>query len=354
MPSITNINNSKHCYKLVLIGLILSLNTVSSQSLSKNDTDFKRKQDSILILEIENCFNTSKPVYNSEERRNAFYLIDAVTHNDFPHSNTLKELFLNRYKKTLESIKKTKIDSGIALWNIYNIAYIIKTPNSTIALDLTRLPSSLKIDGNDNTYNNLAKELVELCDVLFISHKHGDHADSFVAKEFLLQNKTVITHTGVFKEEDFYTQITHLPRNGKVTAFKVPNIDTELKIRIYPGHQAIAADTAIDNNFTVITFPNKITIAHSGDQSWATDFDWIDTLHKDVPIDILLVNTWTLLPDRLATGLNPKIILPSHINEMNHTISTRIPYWQSYQNWKNSGDKVIHLFWGESYYYNKK
>ena len=100
----------------------------------------------------------------------------------------------------------------------------------------------------------------------------------------------------------------------------------------------------------MVTCTNGITVAHSGDQSW-NDFDWIDRVHKDVDIDILMVNTWTADPVRLSKGLKPKVVLPGHVNEMSHTILGRIPFWKSYQQWKALDKKVIHLVWGEPYKY---
>ena len=195
--------------------------------------------------------------------------------------------------------------------------------------------------------------MVGLCDILFVSHIHGDHADPFVAREFLAQNKQVIAPPDVFTNEDFYDKVTHLTPNGKKIKFNVPKANTNILLRIFPGHQGISADKAVDNNFTVVTFPNKITVAHSGDQSWVDDFKWLDSVYKKVKIDILMVNTWTSRPDRINKGLRPRIILPGHINEMNHPIASRIPFRKSYIYWKNVGKKVIHLFWAEPYKYRE-
>ena len=76
-------------------------------------------------------------------------------------------------------------------------------------------------------------------------------------------------------------------------------------------------------------------------------------MHKDTEIDILMVNTWTADPNRLMIGLKPNIVLPGHMNEMNHGITSRISYWKSYGYWQNGGDKVVHLFMGEPYSYHK-
>ncbi len=346
---------SKICF-LGIVGSVLFLSEAfgTGASLSSNDLEYYKTQNVIFSKELGSYFDNEKPGYHSIERKNALYLVDALTHYPFPHDNCLKEMFLGRYEKALESIKETKVKTGAVVWNIYNLSYVVKTSEITVAFDLIRLPPSLRKEGDEDLHKNLAKKMVELCDILFVSHIHGDHADSFVAGEFLSQNKPVITPPGVFMKKDFYGSVIHWLADGKESKFVVPETDAEILVRIYPGHQAISDDAAVDNNFTVITLPNNITIAHSGDQSWNDDFKWLDTVYKDVNVDVLMVNSWTAFPNRVAAGLRPKIILPGHANEMSHPIESRIPFWKSYLLWQKSQDRVIHLFWGEPYRYDRK
>ena len=81
---------------------------------------------------------------------------------------------------------------------------------------------------------------------------------------------------------------------------------------------------------------------------------WIDSVHNDVAIDVLMVNNWTLDPDRVLAGLQPIVTLPGHVNEMGHGIGIdggRIPFWKSDRSWENGGSGVVHLLWGEPYRY---
>lgn len=340
---------------MVAIGILLVSEVLAAEKvLTTNDLSYYQSQNAIFAKELESYFDQEISAYNSRERRYAFYLLDALLHYPSPHDDSIKEMFLHRYQKALDGIRETEVKTGAVVWNIYNMSYIVKTPDITVAFDLIRLPECLRKEGFEDTYNIVAKEMVELCDILFISHVHGDHADPFVANEFLLQNKPVIANPEIFKNEPFYIQINHWPADGKGNTLLIPTAETQIVLRVYPGHQAISAEAAIDNNFTVVTFPNQITVAHSGDQSWKEDFTWIDTLHKDVAVDILLVNTWTLGPDQMIEGLRPARILPGHISEMQHEIISRISYWKSYLFWQKGGDKVVHLFWGEPYLYDKK
>ncbi len=318
-------------------------------SLSQSDLDYYKEQNTIIVRKLGLYFDKDRPGYHSSERENALYLVDALTHYPSPHDDALKEMFLNRYQKALNGVRETQVNTGAVIWNVYNLAYVVKTKEITIAFDLIRLPQSLRKDGQEDIHKALAKEMAGLCDILFVSHIHGDHADAFVAREFLKQNKPVIAPPDVFAKEDFFHKVTHWPVDGVERKFTVPNINTQILLRIYPGHQAITPDTAVNNNFTVITAPNKITVAHSGDQSWKDDFKWLDTVHEDVDIDVLMINSWTASPDRVVAGLRPKIVLPGHTNEMGHTIKSRVPYWKSYLFWQNNLERAVHLFWGEPY-----
>jgi len=340
---------------IIIMSILLSSSEIfgTGQSLSENDLKYYKGQNTVLTKKLTSYFDNENPGYQSIERRNALALVDTVTHYPAPQDDCIKDLFLSRYTKVIESVEKTHVETGIVIWNVYNLSYIVKTKDITVAFDLIRLPGCLRKKGSEVFHKNLTKKLIDLCDVLFVSHIHVDHADPFVAEEFLKQGKPVIAPLTVFSNEIFYSKITHLTRDGKKRKLKIPKLNEELLLRIYPGHQAISADTAVDNNFTIITFANDITIAHSGDQAWLDDFKWLDLIYKDSNIDVLMINTWTIDPNRVIKGLKPKFVLPGHINEMTHELISRKPFWESYQVWKNGGDKVIHLFWGEPYKYEK-
>lgn len=342
---------------IMKIILMLALSSIAinsfAQTIEMRNNEYLEKQNSYLSNRIEFIFDNNHPEYQSEERMNALFLVDGITHYPKPHGNAIKKFFFNRYKKTLKSIKDVKVDSGVVIWNVYNMGYIVKTPKSTIAFDLIVLPDCMIKEGDIKLHKKILSELVAECDILFVSHNHGDHKDIYVAKQFLSQNKPVIAQKGIFTNEDYYNRIEHPKCDGNKIPFIIPDTKEKLILRIYPGHQAVAADRAIDNNFTLITLSNNITIAHSGDQSWNADFKWLDTMSKDIDIDILMVNTWTANPERLTKGLKPKVILPGHVNEMDHTIRGREPYWKSYKTWKDIDSEIIHLFWGEPFIYGK-
>ena len=186
------------------IFILLSAIIASAQTLSPQEIEFLQNQDAIISAEIESYFDNEKPAYHSVERKTGLYLIDAITHKPKPHNNATKEFFFNRYKKSLESIKNTKVESGIVIWNVYNMSYIVKSKDITVAFDLVLLPDCMIKEGEMELHEKVLTELIDLCDILFVSHNHEDHLDNYVAQEFLSQNKPVIAEKNIFKNENFY------------------------------------------------------------------------------------------------------------------------------------------------------
>jgi len=301
-----------------------------------------------VLYDIEPFFNNVKPPYASIERKNALYEVDDLTHLDLPHSDSLKDMFFNRYQKALDNIKATEVKTGAVVWNLYNMAYIVKTPDITVGFDLIRLPVCLQ-KGGSQKYEDQALEAVELCDILFISHRHGDHADAFVAAEFLSRGKPVFAPVSIFDHYAFneteHGDIQHPERDGLAHIVNVGSVG--LTVRNYPGHQ-----NDLENNYTFVTFPSGITVGHSGDQCNGDDFSWIANVHTQVDVDILISNNWTENPIAVVNGIKPTAVLPSHVNEMAHSIETRISYEYSYEHWDNVNAEMINLLWGESYILN--
>jgi L-ascorbate metabolism protein UlaG (beta-lactamase superfamily) len=321
---------------------------------TQKDLIFINEQARQFLNLAESVFDYNKPDYFSPERKYLLWLTDAVLHYPSPYNDAVKAFFLRRYRKTLEEVRHTDVEKGVVIWNVYNMSYIVKTHEVILAFDLIRLPALLRIKGKEDLYNDLVREMVRECDILFVSHIHSDHADPFVAGEFVHQGKPVVAGEDIFKEAGFYPKIQHIPADGRLRDLTLGGAKTRISVRLYPGHQAISEDEAVDNAFTVVTFSDGTTVSHSGDQSWRADFNWIRHLHEEVELDVLMINTWTLWPDSLCAGMDPKVVLPGHVDEMSHEIPSRIPFSISYSFWENQTGKVIHLLWGEKYFYSKE
>lgn len=280
------------------------------------------------------------------ERQMAMLMLDAVFHDvEAPHRPPVQDFHHRRMKLVLDDIKKSTISEGAKFWKLYDMGFIIRTKSVTVGFDITRAYSSKS--ENFALTDDFIKEIVDQCDILFISHYHGDHADETVARFFLDQGKPVVAAPDIWDDKPIHEEITHLERKvHEKQTVPVKSGNLGLEVVIYPGHQG----ANILNNVAVVFTPDGITYCHTGDQSLAADFSWIDEVGEKYEIDILVPNCWTTDPQRTAKGYNPKLIIPSHENELGHTIDHREAYALDYSRWNVPYPKLI-MAWGEFYHY---
>ncbi|MCE1199792.1 MAG: MBL fold metallo-hydrolase [Marinilabiliales bacterium] len=205
------------------------------------------------------------------------------------------------------------------------------------------------------------EKIVGKCDLLFISHKHEDHAEKAIVSLFLKAGKPVIAPEQLWRGDTVSSFIQHPEREGnKVQSVRLKG-GTTLSYKVFPGHQM----ESIDNNVYLVTTPEGYTIAHTGDEinegKFMIDFDWIDEVYKSNTVDLLLPNAWTMDIQRIVKGFNPGLVMPGHELELGHTVWDRLPYWGddaylqlNYAALKKSSYPVVPLIWGESYRYVPK
>ena len=125
-----------------------------------------------------------------------------------------------------------------------------------------------------------------------------------------------------------------------------------LQVVAYPGHQG----TLINNDYLVAT-PEGFVVFHTGDQSGSegpgSDFDWIANVGRDHAVDVLLPNCWGTALGRTLRGVDPKLVIPGHENEMAHSVDHREDYTQTYNRLFGARYPAVVMTWGESYHYLK-
>lgn len=60
-------------------------------------------------------------------------------------------------------IQRTRVERGVAIWYIYNMGYVFKTPDACFGIDIKMRD---------------AEKMVDLLDFLLITHEHQDHYSS--------------------------------------------------------------------------------------------------------------------------------------------------------------------------------
>jgi L-ascorbate metabolism protein UlaG (beta-lactamase superfamily) len=325
--------------------------------LSQKDNDFVDRQDKVFLDTVNAILARYPPtIPENKERAMAKLLMDAVFHDPYAvYRKPTQIFFRERVDEIIKELETTRIDKGVRIWKVYNIGFIARTKSVTMAFDLVT-----GITGGSSDFAMSADQvdrLVKQCDVLFISHRHPDHADKIIAESFLQMGLPVVAPDQAWQNDSIHSRITHLERIAeKKQHLQLKN--NSLDLIVYPGHQM----KAIDNNVYLVTTSEGIVLAHIGYQinedDFMIDFNWIDQVAKNHKVDVLMPNAWTTDIFRIVRGFNPKLVMPGHEIEMGHVVWDRLPYWGddaylglNYAELKKSKYPVLVTVWGESYHY---
>ena len=339
------------CILLMIIGLLSAQNNTNNEKLDWwGDIDgFINQQDKITFDLVTEALTKYPPsLAEPMERRMAMLMLDGVLHEEKAADRPSVQNFLHERIRLVEKeIQETKVSEGAKIWKLYNHGFIIRTAAVTFAYDMVRAHSA-RADGFEIP-DELMIKLIDECDALFISHRHRDHGDAWIAEQFISQNKPVVAPPDVWKDQPIHDQITQLDRKSHTTqTLKIQNGKQELTVVNYPGHQG----SDIENNVPLVFTPEGMSFVQTGDQSGpASDWNWIDEVAAQHRVDVLLPNCWTPDIHRVVKGFNPKLVITGHENEMGHTIDHRESNWLTYTRLKGSAVPYLLLTWGESFHY---
>ncbi len=322
------------------IAVWILLTTVSVAAYSAPPDNLPAK-----LAEIDDLLRQFPPkVPAPAERHKALTMIDDLTR--YPEARqwpAMEEFLQNRMRQAVEDIEKTKVDKGARIWKLYNHCFVVRTASVTLVFDLVRYL------GSDPPFDiRLMERLITQCDVLVVSHDHGDHADENVTQQFLDAGKPVVGCPDVCPELPILRpeRIAH-----KVQPMPFGNPRRELKIVAYPGHQE---RMHILNNVTLVITPEGLTFAHTGDQyMFDNDFVWMDEIAKHYRVDVLMANCWAYGFARMVKGFNPRLVMTGHENELGHPVEQRERYGRSYEKLQKCSARGLVMTWGESFRYKR-
>lgn len=330
---------------LILLALISSTIIASAQQKSAEPVAFWGKEDAYLLKQASHMFNLvdealteNPPVVGAPmARKLALYNLDAMLH-EVKYDNT--EPFCNfidsRIGKVIEDIK-SPVKRGIKIYKIYNNGFVVRTKSANIAFDVVR--GACK--GQQLLSNEQVDAIVDKCDVLFLSHNHGDHVDKYVVNRFIEAGKPVIAASEILPNLE---GVTHYRSESEILD-KVVKLKSgeELQVKIFPGHQS-----PMMCNIYVVTTPDKYTVAHTGDQYDKNDMEWIAEIKDKAPkIDALMINCWSYQIAEAIKGFDPRYVLSGHENEMGHTIDHREAFWLTFQKLEPVQHDYVVMSWGE-------
>ena len=307
---------------------------------------YYEKQAEVALELVEAALEAHPPTLaETRERRMAFVLLDTILHEPSAYERSAVRLFIRRAAEAVaRGLATTSVAEGALIWKVYDAAFVVRTSSVTIGFDLSRatyLPHQAVPD-------EVMASIVDGCDVLLVSHEHEDHADAWVAARFAAQRKTVLAPSSVWTSGVLADAVVHPSRDGGRTEHLVSAAEGgELRIAVFPGHQG----EDIENNVYLATTAEGLSFVHTGDQSRAADFSWIDTIRQHARVDVIFPNCWTPDPDRLIEGVRPRLVIPAHENELGHTVDHREAYWLSERRMADTGAPALRMSWGEAFHY---
>ncbi len=326
----------------VILCLLLSSHLSAQERLQywKDSEAYLQTQASLIFEEAYKVLAAHPPVTNvGSERKLALFSLDALLHDTRLDNGTAFKAYMKRIVSNVAAeLRKTK-PSGreVRFFRLYNDGFVVQTASVTIGIDLIRGGKADQPFISDT----LMRSIVDQCDILFITHAHGDHTDLSVAKMFCEQGKNVIVPEEIWK--NMAPQLRVLRGTDIIReTISLPVKKASLNVQVYPGHQG-----NVLNNVYIITLPEGPTIMHTGDQDYTDDL--VAKISKNAKVDVLLVHCWMMPMEKFVSGIKPALIITGHENEMGHSIDHREAYWLTFRRMSEVKVPYIVMAWGESY-----
>lgn len=336
----------KKLFLTLLIGTLAAASTSAfAQTKSAEPVAFWGKEDAYLLKQAAHMFSLADqaltenpPVVGAPTARKlALYNLDAMLHEvKYDNTEPFCDFIDSRIGKVIEDMKNS-VKKGVKIYKIYNDGFVARTKSATIAFDVVRGEcKTQKLLSNDQI-----DAIVEKCEVLFLTHNHGDHVDKYVVDKFIEAGKPVIAAADILPNLE---GVTHYRSESEILDKEVTLKSGEkLQVKIFPGHQS-----PMMCNIYVVTTPDKYTLAHTGDQYDKNDMEWIATIKDNAPkIDALTINCWSYQIADAIKGFNPRYVITGHENEMGHTIDHREAFWLTFQKMEPVEHDYVVMAWGE-------
>lgn len=202
----------------------------------------------------------------------------------------------NATARALADIRATRVRKGLALWYLYNMGYVFKTPDACFAIDV---------------HSRHAERLVDDLDFVLATHEHPDHWSGLLLDAMIEAKKPVVTR--------WYAGSTIVDEPAE---FRFGTVRVKIDIGDH-NHPSSVNDMLM---FQVDCGPsaNDAVIYHTGDDSNVLK------MQPDRTPDVLIFHVQCngMNVNDAFRRVGPRMMLPSHLLELGHCPTLpRISRW---------------------------
>jgi len=289
---------------------------------------------------IDKMLQAYPPAVETDKHRQlALVTLDQFLHDADYYRRDAFYPFVNvRMARMLDAMDETVL-SGVRVYKLYNSGFILKTLKTTVAIDIVPGGENYKALLTDSVIG----EIADRCDMLLVTNSDSKHANRKVANAFVEAGKKVIVPKGLW---------SNLGETVVATGEEDDDEGIDLgavTLHILPGHNG-----NVRNNVYIMDFKGRGIVAHTGAQDNNSDWEWIDRIHDQYNIDILLTKSQNIYLDAMLKGFQPRLVITSHENEMESTVDRRESYWTTQKRMKSLAELGIPnvvMTWGEAFDY---
>ncbi len=289
-----------------------SISTVMTQLLDQTSCLTPDQTRMNLINEVQKfCDACPKADYDK------YYKLTSATEASKMETNTILEYYKKALQRVVKEVQSEVVPQGkIAIWHLYNMGYVVKTPSHCFGIDLK---------------HREAAQLVPYIGFLCITHQHSDHYSQELNDAMKVAGKSVYSNF-IDNEYKIAGKKTIKPANGIEMVVGLADHSATLKNFCVTYQIDCGADTG-----------NKV-IYHIGDTYNATQ------LAKTKPVDIFIPHGGINMNFTQALNkIEPEVTLVSHINELSHAIDNyRWPYSKAFERVEQWNPRAVYVpVWGE-------
>lgn len=232
--------------------------------------------------------------------------------------------------RAIREIPETVVEEGsVAVWYLYDMGFVIKTPGgTTFGIDV----SCPRDD-----------EIADLLDFALVTHNHDDHASARLLRA--MQKKGGFANGKPVVSAFLYTP--YVARRPRTFTFGDCTVKTGIS-----DHNPCWTDSMTPYKVICGKGPNAVTLLHHGD-GWDAR-----QIGHFAPVDIAIVHVWPWEGhngQETARVLKPRLLVLSHAQELTHGFGPGRWSWEQCEEeaeLATEAGRVVCPVWGEKFVYH--